>query len=105
MIIQALDLGLNRAADNWQFNGRKMFSDEENQVRKQIWWACCIADKYVSLPDMMDFAQLLISRYSSTYMGSCTLNVCVLVADITCQGVQYVLPRMISTHYYRMQKR
>ncbi|KAF8560118.1 hypothetical protein OG21DRAFT_1451878 [Imleria badia] len=51
-IRMALDLGLNRAADNWQFNGRKIFSDEENQVRKQIWWACCIADKY-----------------SSTYMG------------------------------------
>ncbi|KAF8445677.1 fungal-specific transcription factor domain-containing protein [Boletus edulis BED1] len=42
--ISALDLGLNRAADNWQFNGRKMFSDEENQERKQIWWGCCIAD-------------------------------------------------------------
>ncbi|KAI9570337.1 fungal-specific transcription factor domain-containing protein [Boletus coccyginus] len=51
-IRMALDLGLNRAADNWQFNGRKMFSDEENQERKQIWWACCVADKY-----------------SSTYMG------------------------------------
>lgn len=86
MIIQALDLGLNRAADNWQFNERKMFSDEENQERKQIWWACCIADKYVSLSDMMDSAQLLISRYSSTYMGSCTLNVCVWVTDITLSG-------------------
>ncbi|KAF9245870.1 fungal-specific transcription factor domain-containing protein [Melanogaster broomeanus] len=46
-IRMAQDLGLNRAADNWQFNGRRMFSAEENQVRKQIWWACCIADKYV----------------------------------------------------------
>jgi hypothetical protein len=51
-IRMAQDLGLNRAADNWQFSGRKMFSDQENQERKQIWWACCIADKY-----------------SSTYMG------------------------------------
>ncbi|KAF8846123.1 hypothetical protein BDN67DRAFT_1064611 [Paxillus ammoniavirescens] len=47
-IRMAQDLGLNRAADNWQFNGRRMFSAEENQVRKQIWWACCIADKYSS---------------------------------------------------------
>ncbi|KAF9225551.1 hypothetical protein BS17DRAFT_751446 [Gyrodon lividus] len=47
-IRMAQDLGLNRAADNWQFNGKRMFSAEENQVRKQIWWACCIADKYGS---------------------------------------------------------
>jgi hypothetical protein len=51
-IRMALDLGLNRAADNWQINGQKIFCDEENQARKQIWWACCIADKF-----------------SSTYMG------------------------------------
>ncbi|KIJ66200.1 hypothetical protein HYDPIDRAFT_26571 [Hydnomerulius pinastri MD-312] len=47
-IRMAQDLGLNRAADNWQFNKARMFSAEENQVRKQIWWACCIADKYGS---------------------------------------------------------
>lgn len=52
-----------------------MFSDEENQVRKQIWWACCIADKYVSLSDMIDSAQLFNSRYSSTYMGPCGFKV------------------------------
>ncbi|KAL4070710.1 fungal-specific transcription factor domain-containing protein [Scleroderma citrinum] len=46
-IRMALDLGLNRSADNWQCNGQRMFSAEENQVRKQIWWACCIADKWV----------------------------------------------------------
>ncbi|KAI6120679.1 fungal-specific transcription factor domain-containing protein [Pisolithus croceorrhizus] len=48
-IRMALDLGLNRSADNWQCNGKRMFSAEENQVRKQIWWACCIADKYTFL--------------------------------------------------------
>jgi hypothetical protein len=48
-IRMAQDLGLNRAADNWQFYGRKMFSLEENQVRKHIWWGCCIADKYTSI--------------------------------------------------------
>ncbi|KAG0702716.1 fungal-specific transcription factor domain-containing protein [Suillus ampliporus] len=48
-IRMAQDLGLNRAADNWQFQGRKMFSLEENQVRKHIWWGCCIADKYSSI--------------------------------------------------------
>ncbi|KAG1757862.1 fungal-specific transcription factor domain-containing protein [Suillus lakei] len=54
-IRMAQDLGLNRAADNWQLHGRKMFSLEENQVRKHIWWGCCIADKrllhhYVRIP-------------------------------------------------------
>ncbi|KAG2075201.1 hypothetical protein BDR04DRAFT_1092068 [Suillus decipiens] len=48
-IRMAQDLGLNRAADNWQLHGRKMFSLEENQVRKHIWWGCCIADKYTSV--------------------------------------------------------
>ncbi|KAH7923243.1 hypothetical protein BV22DRAFT_1093249 [Leucogyrophana mollusca] len=48
-IRMAQDLGLNRAADRWQFNGAPMFSAEENQARKQIWWACCVADKYSSI--------------------------------------------------------
>ncbi|KAH7910437.1 fungal-specific transcription factor domain-containing protein [Hygrophoropsis aurantiaca] len=48
-IRMAQDLGLNRAADKWQFNGAPMFSPEENQVRKQIWWACCVADKYTCI--------------------------------------------------------
>lgn len=48
-IRMALDLGLNRSADNWQCDGKRMFSAEESQVRKQIWWACCIADKYTSI--------------------------------------------------------
>ncbi|KAI6136403.1 fungal-specific transcription factor domain-containing protein [Pisolithus sp. B1] len=53
-IRMALDLGLNRSADNWQCNGKRMFSAEENQVRKQIWWACCIADKYTFLENDYD---------------------------------------------------
>ncbi|KAI6047865.1 fungal-specific transcription factor domain-containing protein [Pisolithus marmoratus] len=48
-IRMAMDLGLNRSADNWQCNGKRMFSAEESQVRKQIWWTCCIADKYSSI--------------------------------------------------------
>ncbi|EGN91754.1 hypothetical protein SERLA73DRAFT_80157 [Serpula lacrymans var. lacrymans S7.3] len=48
-IRMAQDLGLNRAADKWQLNGSDLFSYEEKQIRKQIWWACCVADKSVNV--------------------------------------------------------
>ncbi|KAI0962057.1 hypothetical protein AcV7_000982 [Taiwanofungus camphoratus] len=41
----ALDLGLNRNADNWTEHGQPLFSPVEKQTRKQIWWCCCITDK------------------------------------------------------------
>lgn len=41
----AQDLGLNRSADKWKINGRDIFTKVEKQVRKRIWWACCITDK------------------------------------------------------------
>ncbi|KAI0308118.1 fungal-specific transcription factor domain-containing protein [Multifurca ochricompacta] len=45
----AQDLGLHRDAANWQMNGRNMFSTQELQARKQIWWACNRADKYTAI--------------------------------------------------------
>lgn len=45
----AHDLGLNRASDSWQVSGINIFTPEENQARKQIWWACIMADKYGSV--------------------------------------------------------
>ncbi|KII93670.1 hypothetical protein PLICRDRAFT_35889 [Plicaturopsis crispa FD-325 SS-3] len=48
-IRMALDLGLNRNADKWKIQGKDLFSAEEKQVRKQIWWICCSADKCASL--------------------------------------------------------
>lgn len=42
---QAFDLGLNRNADNWQVDDGRLFSSQEKQIRKQIWWGCCVADK------------------------------------------------------------
>ncbi|KAI0666677.1 fungal-specific transcription factor domain-containing protein [Trametes maxima] len=42
---QALDLGLNRNPDKWMQNGRQLFTEKEKEVRKRIWWACCLADK------------------------------------------------------------
>lgn len=43
----AEDLGLNCAGDNWRLNGSEMFSPLENQIRKRIWWACCIAESHI----------------------------------------------------------
>jgi hypothetical protein len=45
MVLQAQDLGLNRSADKWTSNGNELFTNVERQVRKRIWWACCITDK------------------------------------------------------------
>ena len=47
--LQAQDLGLHRDAALWQMNGSNMFTPEELQARKQIWWACVRADKCVEL--------------------------------------------------------
>ena len=47
--LQAQDLGLHRDAALWQMNGRSMFTLQELQARKQIWWACVRADKCVEL--------------------------------------------------------
>jgi hypothetical protein len=45
----AQDLGLHRDATLWQMNGRSMFTLQELQARKQIWWACIRADKYTAV--------------------------------------------------------
>ncbi|KAI0375162.1 hypothetical protein BV20DRAFT_985517 [Pilatotrama ljubarskyi] len=42
----AIDLGMNRNADSWTTDGKTpVFTDAEKQIRKHIWWACCICDK------------------------------------------------------------
>lgn len=42
----AIDLGMNRDADKWKDGqGNDIFTPVEKQIRRQIWWACCIADK------------------------------------------------------------
>lgn len=44
---QAEDLGLNRAADQWQYDGHEIFTPEENQMRRTVWWSCVMVDVYV----------------------------------------------------------
>ncbi|KAI0756844.1 fungal-specific transcription factor domain-containing protein [Daedaleopsis nitida] len=42
----AVDLGMNRNADNWTTDGKQpVFTDVEKRVRKHIWWSCCTSDK------------------------------------------------------------
>ncbi|KAJ8454826.1 hypothetical protein ONZ51_g12801 [Trametes cubensis] len=42
----AIDLGMNRNADSWTTDGKTpVFTDSEKQIRKHIWWSCCICDK------------------------------------------------------------
>ncbi|KAH8833745.1 fungal-specific transcription factor domain-containing protein [Flagelloscypha sp. PMI_526] len=49
-IRMAQDLGLHRSADGWARAGLggKLFSADELQERKRIWYACVVMDKYVS---------------------------------------------------------
>ena len=42
---QAYDLGLNCDSSGWQMHGHDLFSPEETQVRRQIWWACVLTDR------------------------------------------------------------
>ncbi|KIP10141.1 hypothetical protein PHLGIDRAFT_11523 [Phlebiopsis gigantea 11061_1 CR5-6] len=45
----AIDLGMNRDADGWKDGcGNDLFTPVEKQIRRQIWWSCCIADKLSS---------------------------------------------------------
>jgi hypothetical protein len=45
-IRMAQDLGLNRNADKWQYRGNDLFNSQEKQMRKQLWFACVMADEY-----------------------------------------------------------
>lgn len=46
--VQAQDLGMHRNSDHWSYGDEPLFSPTEQQVRKRIWYACVIMDKYVS---------------------------------------------------------
>ncbi|KAH9858030.1 fungal-specific transcription factor domain-containing protein [Lenzites betulinus] len=42
----AIDVGMNRNADSWTTDGKTpVFTSAEKQIRKHIWWSCCICDK------------------------------------------------------------
>ncbi|KAL5518809.1 hypothetical protein ACEPAH_492 [Sanghuangporus vaninii] len=47
-INMAQDLGLHRAADRWQRSGIDIFSPNQKQERKHVWWSCAIAEKYIA---------------------------------------------------------
>jgi hypothetical protein len=49
VLFQAEDLGLNRAADQWKYDGHDLFTPDEKQLRKQVWWGCFTADVSVLL--------------------------------------------------------
>ncbi|KAI0830473.1 fungal-specific transcription factor domain-containing protein [Trametes gibbosa] len=42
----AIDVGMNRTTDSWTTDGKTpVFTSAEKQIRKHIWWSCCICDK------------------------------------------------------------
>ncbi|KAJ7246249.1 fungal-specific transcription factor domain-containing protein [Mycena haematopus] len=50
-IRMAIDLGLNCNLADWKSGSSDctLFGPEETQTRRQIWWACCLADRYGSM--------------------------------------------------------
>ncbi|KAF8910155.1 fungal-specific transcription factor domain-containing protein [Gymnopilus junonius] len=48
-IRMAFDLGLNCDSSKWKMHGHDLFSAEETQTRRQIWWACILTDRYGSV--------------------------------------------------------
>lgn len=44
----AQDLGLHKSADKWTSIGRALFSGNELQERRRIWYGCVVMDKYLS---------------------------------------------------------
>lgn len=48
-IRMAVDLGFHRNTDKWKSNGQSIFSPEEAQTRRQIWWCCCLGDRYSAI--------------------------------------------------------
>ncbi|TFK77447.1 hypothetical protein BDN72DRAFT_830615 [Pluteus cervinus] len=48
-IRMAMDLGLNCDSIRWKIHGQDLFAPEEIRTRKQIWWGCCLADRYGSV--------------------------------------------------------
>lgn len=47
-LIKAQDLGMHRSSDSWSCDDEPIFSPVEQQIRKRIWYACVVMDKYVS---------------------------------------------------------
>ena len=44
----AQDLGMHKNADKWSNVGKTLFSAEQLQTRRRIWYGCVVMDKYVS---------------------------------------------------------
>lgn len=57
-----------------------MFTAEETQTRRQIWWVCCLADRLVACFSPFETTTdiWLVDRYGSIYMGEQDLQVSTL---------------------------
>lgn len=44
----AQDMGLHKSADKWVNVGKTLFTPDELQERRRIWYGCVVMDKYVS---------------------------------------------------------
>ncbi|KAF8215918.1 fungal-specific transcription factor domain-containing protein [Mycena galopus ATCC 62051] len=68
-IRMAIDLGLNCNLSDWKSGNSEhtLFSPEETQTRRQIWWSCCASDRCIDSTNLD--STLIGHRYGSMYMG------------------------------------
>lgn len=62
---------MNRDSDGWKdAQGRDIFTPVEKQIRRQIWWSCCIADKSVNCFFLLILRCLTMwDRMSAVWLG------------------------------------
>ncbi|KAH6917023.1 fungal-specific transcription factor domain-containing protein [Coprinopsis sp. MPI-PUGE-AT-0042] len=48
-IRMAYDLGLNCDSSQWKLHDKDLFSPQDTQARRQIWWCCFLTDKFGSV--------------------------------------------------------
>lgn len=68
--VQAYDLGLNCDSAKWKVHDHELFSAEETQTRRQIWWGSVLCDRYgsVYMGQFLSFGgviTLLTTNYST----------------------------------------
>ena len=69
-IRMAQDLGLHKNADKWVNVGKTLFTPDELQERRRIWYGCVVMDKYVSsYIGASTYVYTGLKRFNCAYLG------------------------------------
>lgn len=103
-IRMAFDLGLNCDSSKWKADGHDLFSQEEIQTRRQIWWGCVLADRYGSV--YMGRPTMIKDSDSDTPLPSIDLEEDAdLWQPLTSEGVPYIpAPALIMSSFVALSR-